>query len=178
MPSKSPEICHLTGNMPPKSESSSDKLRYCGRWRKTLSRKCFIKGIYTNGSVERWISRLALPPKTSHSHMCFINNKIVPLVIARNVLLSAIRRSSTPTWVALNFTHHHSIIITSSPTPTISLTAKNCEFCFKYTRRASYNLLITQVAPNVSQKFQYVSCQTFHSITPGCIHRLQKETDV
>jgi len=41
-----------------------------------------------------------------------------------------------------------------------------CEFYFKYTRRASYNLLITQVAPNVSHKFQYISYQTYHSITP------------
>ena len=43
---------------------------------------------------------------------------------------------------------------------------KYCEFCFKYTRTASYNLLITQVAPNVSHKFQYVSYQTYDSITP------------
>jgi len=33
-------------------------------------------------------------------------------------------------------------------------------------------------APLALHKFQYVSYQTFHSITPGCIHRLQKETNV
>jgi len=32
--------------------------------------------------------------------------------------------------------------------------------------------------PLALHKFQYVSYQTFHSITPGCIHRLQKETNV
>ena len=31
------------------------------------------------------------------------------------------------------------------------------EVCCKYTRRASYNLLMTSVTPNVSHKFQYVS---------------------
>jgi len=40
------------------------------------------------------------------------------------------------------------------------------EICFKYTRRYSYNLLITQVAPNVAHKFQYVSYHTLNSINP------------
>ena len=51
------------------------------------------------------------------------------------------------------------------------------EFCFKYTRRF-INLLMTSGTPNVSHKFQYVSYQTFHSITPGSIHLLQKKSNV
>jgi len=34
------------------------------------------------------------------------------------------------------------------------------------------------VAPNVSHKFQYVSYQTFLSITPCDIHLLQKKTNL
>jgi len=33
---------------------------------------------------------------------------------------------------------------------------------------------MTKVAAYISHKFQYVSYQTFNSITPGSIHRLQK----
>ena len=28
-----------------------DKLRYCGRWRKTQSQACYLMGVYTNGGV-------------------------------------------------------------------------------------------------------------------------------
>ena len=31
---------------------------------------------------------------------------------------------------------------------------------------------MTKVAPYISHKFQYVSYQTYHSITPGCIRVL------
>ena len=70
--------------------------------------------------------------------------------------------------------HHGSQGGAFMPKAGISLRQKYCEFCFKYTRRASYNLLITQVAPNVSHKFQYVPYQTLNSITPGSTHCLQK----
>ena len=49
-----------------------------------------------------------------------------------------------------------------------------CECCFKYTRRASYNLLITQVVPNVSHKLSYVHstrifacCRRLSSLVAG-----------
>ena len=57
--------------------------------RKTLSRKCYIKGVYTNGGVERRNGGGGggFPyPNISHSHMYTINNNIA-LVIACNVLL-------------------------------------------------------------------------------------------
>ena len=69
--------------------------------------------------------------------------------------------------------HHHHSIANSNYNPS----SQNIVNSVLNKLQDSYNLLITQVAPNTSHKFQYVSYQTYHSITPGCIHRLQKETN-
>jgi len=84
----------------------------------------------------------------------------------------------SPLWVVLpNYDTHiflmffkGQMVLESNPSSSI----------IKYSRRDSYNLLMTKVkvAPNVSNVFQYVSYQTFNSITPGSIHRLQKKTNV